>query len=103
LSPAEEQPDNNEKVRKAIEKRMRQMQIEQQKRELARKFMTPEAYERLSNVRMANPELHAQLVDLIISMAQSGRITTKLTEDQLKSILAKLTFKPESSIEFRHK
>jgi programmed cell death protein 5 len=103
LTSAEEQPGNDEKLRKAIAKRMRQMQIENQKKELVRRFTTPEAYERLSNVRMANPELYSQLLDLIISMGQSGRITTKLTEDQLKSILAKLTFKPESKIEFKHK
>ena len=103
VASEEQQPDENDKLRKAVAKRIRAMQIEQQKRELARKYMTPEAYERLSNVRMANPELYSQLVDLVISMVQSGRATSRLTEDQIKSILAKLTYRPESRIEFKHK
>ncbi len=103
--PAEEQAEgsNDEKLRRAVAKRIRAMQIEQQKRELIRKFMDSGAYERLMNVRLANQELYSQLVDLIIQMARSGRTDGTITEEQLKAILAKLTYKPESKIEFRRK
>ncbi len=94
---------DEEKLRKAYANRLRQMQAEQQKRERARRLMTPEAYERLMNVRMANYELYSQLVDLVISLAQSGRATSRITEEQLKSILAKMTYRPEAGIEYRHK
>ena len=102
---AEEQQGNEEqeKLRRAYAKRIRQMQIEQQKRELARKVLTPEAYERLMNVRMANGDVYSQLIDLVISLAQSGRATGRITEEQLKSILAKLTYRPETKIEYKHK
>lgn len=102
---AEEQQgnDDQQKLKQAYAKRIRQMQIEQQKRELARKLMTPEAYERLMNVRVANPEIYSQLIDIVISLAQSGRATSRITEEQLRSILAKLTYRPETKIEFKHK
>ena len=82
----------DEKIQKALQKRMRAMQEEQQKRELARRFMTPEAYERLMNVRISNKELYSQLINLILAMVQQNRLSGKLTEEQLKQILGKLTF-----------
>ncbi len=98
---SENEQQNN--ARKRMAARMRAVQIEQQKREIARKYTTIEAYERLMNVRLSNHELYAQLMDIIIAMIQSKRITSKLTEPQLKEILARLTYKPESTITFQHK
>lgn len=92
-----------EKLRKAVARRMKELQLEQQKREIIRRYLDSGAYERLMNVRVSNYELYAQLLDLIISMVQSNRITSRLTEEQLVSILTKLTSRPEPTIEFRHK
>ncbi len=100
VAEAEEHPNTRQK---ALEARMRAMQVEQQKRSTIKKFMTIGAYERLMNVRVANYELYTQLVDLILSLIQTNRITTQLTETQLKDILSRVTYKPESKIEFRHK
>ena len=83
--------------------RMRAMQIEQQKREVAKKYMVPEAYERLMNVRLSNQELYAQLINIVLSMVQSGRITSKLTDEQLKEILGRLTYREEPKITFQRK
>lgn len=94
---------SNEKMRRSLMKRIKAQQIEQQKREVVKKYLTPEAYERLMNVRISNYELYAQLLDLVISLIQNNRVVSKLTEAQLKGILEKLTYKPESSIEFKHK
>jgi len=92
-----------DKLRKAVARRMKELQLEQQKRDIVRRYLEPGAYERLMNVRVSNYDLYAQLLDLIISMVQSNRITSRLSEDQLISILAKLTSRPEPTIEFRHK
>ena len=99
---SEGQEPNEDKMRKELSRRMKAMQIEQQKRELAKKFTTNEAYERLMNVRISNRELYDQLINLIINMAQSNRLINKLTDEQLKGILAKLTYRPEPKIEFKH-
>lgn len=99
--PEENQQDKDQK--KLYAKRMRDLQIEHQKKELVRRYMTPAAYERLMNVRMSNYELYSQLVNFIVSLAQSGKATTRISEEQLKTILTKLTTRPEPTIEFRHK
>ncbi|MDE1859094.1 MAG: hypothetical protein KGH67_01050 [Candidatus Micrarchaeota archaeon] len=95
--------EQNDERQKLIERRMKALQIEQQKRNLVKRFMTIEAYERLMNVRVANFELYSQLLDLIISSVQSNRVTGQITEAQLKDILARMTYKSESRIEFKHK
>ncbi|MDE1860099.1 MAG: hypothetical protein KGH72_00080 [Candidatus Micrarchaeota archaeon] len=106
MAQESENEGNNEeqqKVRQAMAKRLRELQIEQQKRSIIRKFIMPDAYERLMNVRVSNYELYSQLVDLIIAMVQSKKLYGKLTEQQLKDVLGKLTSKPETRIEFKHK
>ncbi len=104
LSSEEQQErSNDDKVKEMINKRMKALQIEQQKKEVLKKIMSNQAYERLMNVRVANYELYSQVVDLLIAMARSNRITSQITEEQLKSILAKVTYKPDTKIEFRHK
>lgn len=91
------------KMKKEMMRRLKEMQIEQEKKSTVKRFMTPEAYERLMNVRVANYELFAQLLDLLIAMARGNRIQGNITEAQLRDLLARLTFKPESKIEFKHK
>ncbi len=91
------------KLRKAIMQQYKAAQIEQQKKEAMQRLLAPKAYERLMNIRAANPELYSQLVNLIISLAQGSRINGKITEEQLIMILQKVTARPESRIEFKHK
>ncbi len=102
LELAQQQDAEGERA-KMMQQRMQALQAEQQKRMAAKKYLTTGAYERLMNVRVANFELYSQLVDLIIAMAQSQRVTGQITEDQLKQILVRLTYRKESTIEFKHK
>ena len=62
----EETDQREAQRRKQLEKRLRAMQVEQQKRGAMKKLLTPEAYERLSNVRVSNHELYAQVVDVLL-------------------------------------
>lgn len=102
-SANENESEMQEKRKKELYRRMREMQIEQEKKSLAKQLMDAPAYERLMNVRVANYDLYAQLLDLLISMARSNRVSGKITEAQLREILAKMTARPESKIEFKHK
>ena len=97
----EEQED--EKYRKEIARRMKFLQQEQQRKELAKRLLTSGAYERLMNVRISNRELYTQLMGLILQMAQSNRIQGKLTEEQLRSLLARITYRQEPTLSFKHK
>lgn len=99
----ENENESQARMRKEMNRRLREMQAEQEKKATVKRLMTPEAYERLMNVRVANYELFAQLLDLLIAMARGNRITGKITEPQLRDLLSRLTFKPEPKIEFKHK
>jgi DNA-binding TFAR19-related protein (PDSD5 family) len=99
--------DEEKQYQKALRKRMtdviKNAQIEEQKKEIMRQFLDDKAYERLMNIRLSNPDLYNQLVKLVVSLAQSNRVTGKITETQLRSILEKMSSRPEPKIEFKHK
>ncbi len=97
------QESSQKRLRKAIEQRMRANAVAQQKKEVLKKLMDQPAYDRLMNIRLSNEELYSQVVDLIISLAQTGRINGRMTEPQLLAILQKVTYKKEPTLEFKHK
>ncbi len=97
------QDDEQEKMRKAVARRLREAQIMNEKKEFVRKYLTTEAFERLMNIKVANYQLFAQLLDLIISLAQNGKIQNKMSDTELTSILKRVSERPEPTIEFRHK
>lgn len=102
-SEASNENETQAKMKKEVYRRLKEMQVEQEKKATVKRFMTSEAFERLMNVRVANYELYAQLLDLLIAMARGNRITGQISEAQLRDLLSRLTFKPESKIEFKHK
>ena len=72
------------------EKAAAQQQIEQQKRAILRRILSPEAKERLNRLKMVKPEFAAQLELQLIQIVQSGRISVPITDNQLKTMLSKL-------------
>lgn len=65
-------------------------QFEVQKKLAILQIMTPEARSRLANIRAVKPEFAEQLELQLIQLAQSGRLGSKITDAQLRDILAKL-------------
>jgi len=74
------------------EQRQAQMeqQLELQKQALLRKILTPEARQRLANLKMVRPEFTEQLELQLIQLAQQGKLPIPLTDAQLKQILIQL-------------
>jgi programmed cell death protein 5 len=73
------------------EAKERARQMEVQKQALLRQILTPEARDRLSNVRVANPEV-ANMVEMqLLQLAQSGRLAGMITDAMLRDILMRLT------------
>ena len=70
----------------AVDAQARQAE-ELQKEAIMRTLLTPEARERLVRVKMARPDFGAQVENLIMQLAQQGRITQKLSEEMLLSLL----------------
>jgi programmed cell death protein 5 len=67
-----------------------QQEAEAQKQVLMRKILTPEARQRLHNVRMVRPEFVEQLELQLIQLAQSGRINIPISDEMLKNLLAQI-------------
>lgn len=95
--------DNQAELKAAVTKRLKELQVEQQKKEIAKQLLTPQAYERLMNVRISNYTLYSQFIELLVAMSQRRQIYGKVTEEQLKDLLAKLTYRPSTGIQYRHK
>jgi programmed cell death protein 5 len=67
-----------------------QQQLEMQKQALLRSILTPEARQRLTNLKMVRPEFTSQLELQLIQLAQQGKIPIPLTDKQLKQILIQI-------------
>jgi len=71
-------------------RREREAAEEALRQELLRRILTPEARERLANLRLVRPELVKSLEDQLIVLAQSGRIKIPISDEELKTILQNL-------------
>lgn len=67
-----------------------QEQLEAQKEALLRSILSPEARQRLTNLKMVKPEFIGQLELQLIQLAQQRKIPVPLSDAQLKQILVQL-------------
>ena len=67
-----------------------EQQLEMQKQELLRQILSPEARQRLANLKMVKPEFTEQLELQLVQLAQAGKLPIPLTDAQLKQILIQL-------------
>ncbi len=75
---------------------------EAQRQSALRQILTPEARDRLANVRLANPQTADLVENQLIQLAQSGRLGGVVDDSMLRSILAQVSpQKREITIERR--
>jgi programmed cell death protein 5 len=67
-----------------------QQQIEAQKENVLRTILSPEARQRLTNLKMVKPEFTEQLEMQLIQLAQQGKIPVPLPDAQLRQMLVQL-------------
>ncbi|MGQ9543098.1 MAG: DNA-binding protein [Candidatus Bathyarchaeia archaeon] len=67
-----------------------QSQLEAQKQSILRVILTPEARQRLTNIKLVRPEFAEQIELQLIQLAQAGRLRVPLTDEQLKETLRRL-------------
>ncbi|PWB85306.1 DNA-binding protein [Methanobrevibacter thaueri] len=67
-----------------------QAQFEAQKKQILGQIMTPEARQRLANLKLTKPELVNQIEIQLIQSAQAGSLRGKVTDDQLKVLLRQI-------------
>ena len=58
---------------------------------LLQQILDPEARERLTRIRMSRPDFAALVARQLAAVAQSGRLTRRLTDADLREVLAQLT------------
>ncbi|MDY0294038.1 MAG: DNA-binding protein [Candidatus Methanomethylophilaceae archaeon] len=78
-----------QKARQA-ESEQKAQQFEMQKQSILRQILTPEARDRLANIRLANPD-QANAVEMqLIQLAQSGRLRGVVNDTMLREILGQI-------------
>jgi len=71
-----------------------QKQAAEQKIEsMLKSILEPEAKARLKNVKLINEQLYWNVVQQLLSFAQSGRIKGQVTEEDVKKLLSALSQK----------
>ena len=65
-------------------------QFEAQKQAALKQILTPEARQRLTNIKMVKPEFAEQVELQLIQLVQTGRIKIPISDEQLKDALARL-------------
>ncbi|MGL4669088.1 MAG: DNA-binding protein [Methanobacteriaceae archaeon] len=68
-----------------------QQEMEVQKKQIMMQILTNEARDRLSNLRLTKPDFVNQIEVQLIQLVQSGRVQGKITDEQLKDLLKKLS------------
>jgi len=72
------------------DKEAQQNEFEEQKKQILRSILTPEAKDRLTNIKLSRPQIAEQIEQQLIILAQSGRLRQKITDEQLRQLLARL-------------
>ena len=65
-------------------------QMDAQKQALMRQLLTPEARERLANIRLTRPDIVDSVESQLITLVQSGRINQQIDDYTLRQILRKI-------------
>jgi len=76
------------KLQMEEELRRRQQQEAARREALLRAILSPEARERLANVKLVKPEVARIVEDNIIALVQSGQLRPPVGEDVVKQLLA---------------
>jgi programmed cell death protein 5 len=91
-----------QQLQKQQEEQLRQ--IEHQRQIVLKSILTDEARERLGRIKLAKPEYATSLENQLIQLASTRRISEKITDEQLKSLLQQMTkSKRESKITFKRR
>jgi len=69
----------------------RQRQVDAQIHLVLMQIMEPEARERLNTIKLTKPDFAKAVEQQLVLLAQSGRLKSKITDEQFKELLRQLT------------
>jgi programmed cell death protein 5 len=70
-----------------------QQELEMQKKQVMIQILTPEARDRLNNLRLTKSDFVNQIELQLIQLAQSSAVKNKISDDQLKDLLKRVSGK----------
>lgn len=77
-------------------------EVDAQKEAILRQILTPEARQRLTNIKMVRPQVAEQIEAQLIQLAGSGRLRSRVTDEQLKALLKQIQGRErERKVNFR--
>lgn len=80
-------------LRRRLVEQQRRAAVEAQKQAALKLILTPEARQRLTNIKLVRPEFAEQLELHLIQASQTGKVKLPITDEQLKEILIRLQSK----------
>ncbi len=84
------------------EEKQKENEAKMMRERVLRVLLTPEARQRLTNIKMVKPDLAKAVEDYLISMGSQGRLNKALTDDELKQILTSLQ-QPKKDFKINYK
>ncbi len=75
-----------------------QRQLESARKSIVQKYLTPEARQRLANIRTAKPAVADAVESALLDASQSGMLKQQIGEMELKQFLDQITQKPKFKI-----
>lgn len=79
-----------ENEQQSADAKRRSAEAQAQRQAVLRTILTPEARERLAALRMARPELVADVEQQLMLLAQQGRINRQIDDNTLKDLLSRI-------------
>ena len=72
------------------EQEEQQEEFEKQKKLILMRILTPQARERLGNIKAARPQIGESIENQLIMIARSGKLESKINDKQLRELLSKI-------------
>lgn len=72
------------------EQESQRQEFEQQKKMILRAILDATARERLARIKIARPEIAESIENQLILLAQNGKLKSKINDEQLRLLLAKI-------------
>ncbi|MFH1789264.1 MAG: DNA-binding protein [Candidatus Altiarchaeota archaeon] len=73
-----------------VQRQLQEAEVERQIHFIISRILSPEARERLGNIRVARPQFARQIEVLLIQLNQAGKLPDQLSDEQLKAILTSI-------------
>lgn len=85
-----QQAASQQQLQSQLQQEEAERQFEAQKKQALSQILTPEARNRLANLRLTKPDLVQKIEIQLIQSAQAGSLRGKVTDEQLRVLLKQI-------------